>query len=74
MNHPFCSLPIFSLILFFSYTQLYSSAMDPLVLLASNEVVAASTSVGDDGVEVAVGVEDDTVGTGAAASVDIEAV
>jgi hypothetical protein len=30
--------------------------------------------VGDDGVEVAVRVEDDTVGTGAAASVDIEAV
>lgn len=30
--------------------------------------------MGDDGVKVAIGVEDDTVGTGAAASVDLEAV
>lgn len=30
--------------------------------------------MGDDGVEVAIGVENDTVGTGAAASVDVEAV
>lgn len=48
--------------------------MTPLVLLASNKVVAASTGVGDDGVEVAIGVKDDTVGTGAAAGEDFEAV
>lgn len=66
-----------SLFRFFSFlhkTQLYPSATTPLVLRASNEVVAASTGVGDDGVEVAIGVEDDTVGTGAATSVDLEAV
>lgn len=39
-------------------------------LLASNKVVAASASVGDESVQVALGVEDDAVGTGGATGVD----
>lgn len=65
MNHQFRSL--------FFYP-LSSRTAIPLVLLAGNKVVAASTSVGDDGVKVAVRVEDDTVGAGAATGVDLEGV
>lgn len=70
----FCFLPVFFSTSLLSIHPSYFSVRTPLVLLASNEVVAASTSVGDDGVEVAIGVEDDTVGTRAATSVDVEAV
>ena len=42
------------------------------LLLASNKVVTASTSVGDERIEVAISVKDDTISSRAASSVHLE--